>query len=80
MIGVQVGLPGIALLVALYVLLWRDAARLATRFDRDLLRGLVLTMATAGLFNSVVLDHAEGLLLAWMVALVYARGAAGRAG
>lgn len=80
MIGVQVGLPGIALLVALYVLLWRDAATLATRFDRDLLRGIVLTMATAGLFNSVVLDHAEGLLLAWMVVLAYARGAAGRSG
>ena len=78
MIGVQVGLPGIALLIALYVLMWRDASRLATRLDRDLLRGLVLTMAIAGLFNSVVLDHAEGLLFAWMIALVYARGAAGR--
>jgi O-antigen ligase len=73
MIGVQVGLPGIALLVALYVLLWRDAGRLSSRLDRDLLRGMVLTMATAGFFNSVTLDHAEGLLLAWMVALVYAR-------
>jgi hypothetical protein len=38
------------------------------------MRGLVITMATAGLFNSIGLDHAEGLLLAWMVALAYARG------
>lgn len=78
MIGVQVGLPGIALLVALYVLLWRDAGKLSSRLDRDLLRGIVLTMATAGFFNSVMLDHAEGLLFAWMVALVYARNAAVR--
>ena len=76
MLGAQVGVAGIALLVALYVLLWLDAARLATRFDRDLLRGIVLTMAVAGIFNSVALDHAEGLLFAWVVALAYARGGA----
>lgn len=78
MIGAQVGLAGIALLVALYALLWRDASKLGSRFERDLLRGLVLTMAAGGLFNSLLLDHAEGLWFAWMTALAYALGRPGR--
>jgi O-antigen ligase len=73
MIGAQIGVPGMILLVALYVLLWRDASRLGSRLDRDLLRGAVLTLAVGGLFNSLLLDHAEGLFFAWIVALAYAR-------
>lgn len=74
MIGVQVGIPGIVLLTTLYVLLWRDAARLRSRLHRDLLRGAVLTIGVGGLFNSLLLDHAEGLFFAWMVALAYSVG------
>ena len=57
--------PALLLLLALYVLLWREAPRLATRLERDALRGLVLTIAIAGLFNSALMDHVEGLLFAW---------------
>jgi O-antigen ligase len=73
MIGAQTGVPGIVLLLALYVLLWRDAAHLGSRLNRDLVRGVVLTLAVGGLFNSLLLDHAEGLFFAWFVALAYAR-------
>ena len=65
MIAVQAGLPGVVLLIALYAALWREAQRLRSPLERDLLRGLVLMMAIAGAFNSVLMDHAEGLLFAW---------------
>lgn len=72
MIAAQAGLPALALLIALYVVLWRDAPRLGSPLERDLMRGLVLTMAIGGLFNTLLMDHAEGLLFAWAIALLYA--------
>lgn len=72
MIAAQAGLPALALLIALYVVLWRDAPRLGSPLERDLMRGLVLTMAIGGLFNTLLMDHAEGLLFAWATALLYA--------
>ena len=72
MIGAQIGLPGVMLLLLLYGVVWHTARNLASRFERDLARGIVITMAIAGLFNSVLLDHTEGLLFAWATALLYA--------
>lgn len=72
MLAAQAGLPALALLIALYVVLWRDAPRLGSPLERDLMRGLVLTMAIGGLFNTLLMDHAEGLLFAWATALLYA--------
>ena len=63
LIGAQLGIPGIVL---------RHAARLESRLHRDLARGLVITMAIGGLFNSLLLDHTEGLLFAWLTAVLYA--------
>ena len=37
-------------------------------------------MAIGGLFNSILLDHTEGRLFAWLVALVYTTYRGGRAG
>ena len=72
LMGAQVGIPGVALLLALYVTLWVSARNLGSPLNRDLARGLVLTLAIGGLFNSVLLDHTEGLLFAWLTALVCA--------
>jgi O-antigen ligase len=72
LMAAQVGIPGVVLLVALYWTLWVGARRLASPLYRDLARGLVLTMAIGGLFNSVLLDHTEGLLFAWLAALLCA--------
>ena len=71
MIAAQAGLPALGLLLALYGLLWRDAARMGSTFERDALRGLVLTVAIGGLFNSLLMDHVEGLLFAWIVGVLY---------
>jgi O-antigen ligase len=72
LLAAQVGIPGVVLLLALYVAVWMSARRLESRLYRDLARGLVLTLAIAGLFNSVQLDHTEGFLFAWMTALLFA--------
>lgn len=70
LIGVQAGIPGMVLLVLFYAITWRYAAKLGTPFDRDLLRGVVITLAVGGLFNSLLLDHTEGFLLAWFIAVL----------
>lgn len=71
MIGVQLGLPGIALLVLLFGTQLRLAARLPCATDRILARGVVLAMAVGCLFNSFLLDHAEGLFYAWASGILF---------
>lgn len=72
MIGAQLGIPGIVLLLLLYGSIWFTAPRLGSRLERDLARGLAVAMAINSLFNSVLMDHTEGMLFAWAVALLYA--------
>jgi O-antigen ligase len=72
LIAVQIGLPGLALLLYYFWQQWRLAPMLPTRLERDLARGLVLTFAIGGMFNSFLLDHTEGLLFAWLTGLLYA--------
>lgn len=69
MIGVQVGIVGLACLVALFVVAWR-LARSLPPLECHLARGLVITFAIGSLLNCLLLDHTEGLLFAWMAALV----------
>ena len=71
LIGVQTGLVGLVLLLHLFWQHWRLAPRLATPLETHLARGLLLTIAVGCLFNSLLLDHTEGLLFAWMTGLLY---------
>lgn len=66
--AVQIGVAGPLLLLALWAALWRTGRRLPPR-ERDLARGLALAFATGCLFNSLLLDHTEGLLFAWLAGL-----------
>jgi O-antigen ligase len=71
LIAVQTGLLGLALLLHLF---WRQLAlapRLASPLETHLARGLLITVATACLFNSFLLDHTEGLFYAWFTGLLY---------
>ena len=70
-LGVQLGLPGIALLVLLFALVWREAAALPTALERDLARGLALAFAAGSLLNSLLMDHAEGLFFAWSAGVLF---------
>ena len=72
LITVQVGIAGLAALLWLFCVQWRAAPRLASPLETHLARGLVLTIAVGCLFNSLLLDHTEGLLYAWLTSVLYA--------
>lgn len=71
-IAAQTGVFGLAALLGLFYLQWRLAPQLALPLERHLGRGLVLTMVVGCMFNSLLLDHTEGLLYAWLTGLLYA--------
>lgn len=72
MVTVQTGIIGLALLLFLFYSLWRSAPLLPTAFEQDAGRGLVLAYMVNCLFNSPLLDHADGLLFSFMVAALFA--------
>jgi len=72
LIAVQLGLFGLAVLLYLFYTQWHLAADLPGLFERNLARGLVLTVMTTCLFNSSLLDHGEGIFYAWMSGLLFA--------
>ncbi len=72
MISVQTGIVGLALLLYLFYTQWRWAPSLPSRLEQDAGRGLVLAYAVNCLFNSALLDHADGLFFAFMTATLYA--------
>ncbi len=70
-ITVQVGVAGLLVLIAMFWQQWRSARFLDTPMERALARGLVLTMVSGCMANSLLLDHAEGLFYAWLSGLLY---------
>lgn len=72
LITVQTGLIGLAAFVWLLWLQWRFAPMLPTALERGVAQGLVVTMIVVCMLNSALLDHTEGLLYAWLTALLYA--------
>lgn len=72
LITVQTGIVGLAAFLWLLWQQWRYARRLPTPMDRGLAQGLVVTMVVVCMFNSALLDHTEGLLYAWLTAVLYA--------
>lgn len=73
---VQLGLPGLILLLAMFAVLWRDTCRLPS-VEQMLARGLLLAYLIGNLFNSFLLDHAEKLFFAWAVGLLFSGRVAG---
>jgi O-antigen ligase len=72
LITVQTGFVGLAALLWLFWQQWRFAPQLPTPLERNLAQGLVLMMILICMLNSSLLDHTEGLLFAWLTALLYA--------
>ena len=72
LISVQTGLLGLGALLWLLWQQWRLAPRLPTLLERGLAQGLVVMMVIVCMLNSALLDHTEGLLYAWLTALLYA--------
>lgn len=75
---VQLGLIGLAALLYLFWQHWRESARLASPLECHLARGLVLAIAAGCLFNSLLLDHTEGLLYAWLTGMLFGGLKSGR--
>jgi O-antigen ligase len=71
-IAVQIGLLGLTAMLLMFAVQWRSARQLPTAQESGLARGLVLAMAVGCLFNSMLLDHAEGLFFAWLSGLLFA--------
>jgi O-antigen ligase len=67
----QLGIPGLVALLALFWVPWRLAPRLPVPHEGVLARGLVLTIAVGCVFNSLLLDHTEGLLFAWGLGVLF---------
>jgi O-antigen ligase len=70
-LAAQLGPIGVAVLLWLLMQQWRLSAHLA-RPDKELARALVVLMAIGCMLNSLLLDHTEGLLYAWLTGLLYA--------
>lgn len=68
----QLGIGGLLLLLYLFYQHWRTAALLPNPFERDIARGVLLTIMSGSLVNSLLLDHAEGLFFAWMTGILFA--------
>jgi O-antigen ligase len=71
LIAAQTGLAGLAALLWLFWIAWRVAARLSPA-EAPIARALVLMLVAGCLVNSMLLDHTEGLLFAWLAGVLYA--------
>ncbi len=71
MTAAEMGIVGLAALLAVFIWLWRSAVRIPDLLRRELARGLVLTFVIGCLFNSLLIDHTEGLFFVWMAALAF---------
>lgn len=67
----QLGVAGLVALLALFWVPWRFAPRLPLPHERVLARGVVLTIAVGCVFNSLLLDHTEGLFFAWGLGVLF---------
>jgi O-antigen ligase len=69
--GIELGLIGLGVLLALLAVQWRSAGSLGFT-ERAAARGLVVIFAAGSLVSSSFSDHAEGLFYAWASGLLFA--------
>lgn len=70
LIASQLGMTGLALLLLLFLAQWFEAGKLPLA-ENYLAQALVLAMITGCMFNSFLLDHAEGLFFSWMTGVLF---------
>jgi O-antigen ligase len=68
----QIGVIGLFMFLYLLAVAWRAAALLPSNADKMLARGVLITIITGCIFNSLLLDHAEGLFFSWFLGLLFA--------
>jgi O-antigen ligase len=70
--AVELGIAGVLLVLALFVVVWRQASRLATSSDTVIARGLVIAFAVTGFTSTPLADHTELLLFVWLAGVLFA--------
>ena len=79
LVAAEFGVIGLMLVVYLLFVEWRCAVLLSPPSHVVLARGLAITVAVSGLFNSIVIDHTESLFFVWMSGLLFGQLANRRA-
>ncbi len=69
---VELGVFGAGLMLGLFGLLWWKFRRSGGHFYGELGQGVVLVMAIGCVFNSLLVDHTEGLFFAWIISAILA--------
>jgi O-antigen ligase len=72
LMAAQLGVFGLFGFLALLVSHWSASRRVSPPVDRSLASGLVLAMAAGCLFNTLLLDHSEGLFYCWLCGVLCA--------
>jgi len=70
--AIELGLIGLGMLLILFVIQWRMAARLPLGQERVVAHAMLLAIITGCLFNSFLSDHAEGLFYVWATGILFA--------
>ncbi len=71
MVMIQWGVLALFVLLALFIAAWRASGRLAPE-AAAMMRGVLLAYGLGSLFNSLLLDHREGMMFALFVGLLLA--------
>ena len=71
MVTSQLGLLGLCAFLYLFLMQWRLASNLHSKFDKIIARGLVLTILSASMVTSTLVDHTERTFYIWMSALLF---------
>jgi len=72
LVTAQLGMIGLAVLLYLFYSQWRAAVLLPSQFEQIVARGMLLTIMSGSLLNSLLLDHAEGFFFSWMSGVLFA--------
>ncbi|MGQ0666552.1 MAG: O-antigen ligase family protein [Nitrospiraceae bacterium] len=70
--SVELGVPGLMGLLALFGWLWWLTCQIPESFYKELGQGALVLMTVGCLFNSLLLDHAEGLFFVWIMCIAFA--------
>jgi O-antigen ligase len=68
----ELGVFGLAGLLALFAWLFWLSSQVSDSFYKEIGQGALILMATGCLFNSLLLDHAEGLFFVWIMCVALA--------
>lgn len=68
----ELGVPGLIGLLALFAWLFWLSSQMVDSFYKEIGQGAIVLIAVGCLFNSLLLDHAEGLFFVWIMCVVLA--------